>query len=154
MSEQIDTAHKPLIIPASADGIFKVGIIGSRDVAGKNEIYDNSEYVAESLDSLFAALGLTADTTLIISGGSKGTEVLAQTHCEANAYTVEVITPRMNDFRSEADGATAAFRERNNRIISEVDIMIFYWDGVRTIIRECITNCNTYKKPSIVLPLK
>lgn len=97
---------------------MKVAIVGSRGIGN----IDISKYIPR-------------EATLIISGGAKGIDTLAEEYADKNSIKKLIIKPDYKRFRK------AAPIIRNSEIIKNADLVIAIWDGVsrgtKSVIKEC-----------------
>ena len=85
---------------------MKVAIIGSRGI----DCVDFSSY-------------LPKETTLIISGGAKGVDTLAEAYAKQKALPVLIIKP---DYQKYGKNAPLI---RNRKIVDIADAILAFWDG-------------------------
>jgi len=89
---------------------MKLGVIGSRSFSDK--------------EKLFRVLETYVDrTALLVSGGAKGADSLAECWAAENNVLLELFLP---DFSAYGRGA---YRIRNERIVDNVNLIIAFWDG-------------------------
>jgi len=88
---------------------MKVAIVGSRDFA-------DYEYLKSKLDTF---LGID----LIISGGARGADSLAERYAKENNIETKIFLPDWNTY-----GKQAGFI-RNRDIVHACDLLVAFWDG-------------------------
>lgn len=88
---------------------MKVAVIGSRGFSD----YSKLEKDLERLEGV----------QLIISGGAKGADQLAEKYAESRGIPIQVIKP---DYKAHKQGAPI---RRNEKIVQEADQVIAFWDG-------------------------
>ena len=87
---------------------MKVAIIGSRD-------FNNYELLAKTLDDF------TID--MIVSGGAKGADTLAERYALLHDIEILIFKP---DYKLYSRGAPL---KRNFQIVDASDIVLAFWDG-------------------------
>ena len=107
-------------------------------------IYDDYPYVKKCLDQV-------SDLTGVISGGSKGVETMAQRWAEQHDKPLNTIRPIMSD--AATIGNAQVFVLRNNRILTEMDAMVLFWDGGFSDTLRLQTAALLLKKKVIVFPV-
>ena len=85
---------------------MKLLIAGSRSI----EDFDLSEYV-------------TQDTELIISGGAKGIDTVAESYADRHGISKLILKPKYNLY------GKAAPLKRNEEIVDLADRVLVIWDG-------------------------
>jgi hypothetical protein len=93
----------------------KVAVIGSRSLTDKTLVYD---FLDRNRDKI----------KMIVSGGAKGADTLAQEWAKERGFPVLVFYPQWYDADGEFNRG-AGFK-RNYHIIDECDIVLAFWDGV------------------------
>jgi len=88
---------------------MKVAIIGSRDLR-----IDIGKYIEHYID--------VENITLIISGGARGIDMLAERYARANDISVKIFYPEYEKY-----GVTAPLK-RNIEIVDAADIVVAFWD--------------------------
>ena len=91
---------------------FSIAIIGSRD-------FNNYELLKSSINRILKG----KNVKLLISGGAKGTDTLAEKYAIENNYQIKIIKP---DWKK---GKWAGL-ERNTKIVEQSDIVIAFWNGI------------------------
>lgn len=108
---------------------MKVAIVGSRSIDEK--YYDN----------LYKTV--PQGTSIIISGGAKGADMLAKAYAEENKIDYLEITP---DYKKYGKSATII---RNKEIVSLADYVIVLWDGKSRgssfVMKHCIDTLTPLK---------
>lgn len=91
---------------------MKIAVIGSRD-------FDDYGVLEAFLDGLRPAVGIE----VIVSGGAKGADSLAERYARDRDIPMEVHRPDWKTF-----GRSAAFI-RNRSIVDCSDMVVAFWDG-------------------------
>jgi hypothetical protein len=91
---------------------MRLAVIGSRT-------FGDFELLSKSLDEF----NDHSKITLIVSGGARGADSLAERYAKERGIEVKVFLPDWERF-----GKSAGFR-RNHDIIAECDACIAFWDG-------------------------
>ena len=86
---------------------MKLAIIGSRSITN----LDISPYIPEGV-------------SMIISGGAKGVDTLAETYADKHRLSKCIFRPRYDKYPPKV-----APLIRNDLIVNECDEMIVFWDG-------------------------
>ena len=107
----------------------KVAVVGSRT-------YRDYNRVKEELDKL--------NIQLIISGGAPGADFLAQEYARHNGLPILIFYP---DWRI---GKSAGF-VRNEKIVSNADIVIAFWDGKSKGTLDSINHAKRLNKQLIIV---
>ena len=95
----------------------KYGIIGSRNFIDK----------VLFLSKLNEVIALEGTPKLVISGGAKGADALAEEWAKENKIDFEVFLPQYKDFPKK-ERKFAAPKARNTLIAEYSDIIIAFWD--------------------------
>lgn len=114
---------------------MKVAIVGSRE-------FDDYELVCKSLEKVKDKI------TLIISGGARGADSLAERFAIQNNIKTLIFKPDWDKY-----GKKAGFL-RNKDIISSADIIIAFWDGNSAGTASSIDLAESYGKPIKVILYK
>ena len=108
---------------------IRVAVIGSRNI----EACDLSAHIPQNC-------------TLIVSGGAKGVDTLAEQY--AAEHGIELLTIRP-DYRRYGRGAPL---RRNNQIVDHADCVLAFWDGQSKGTKYTIDYAEkTGKKVSVIL---
>ncbi len=86
---------------------MKIAIIGSRSL---HNVADLEKYIP-------------LETTLIISGGAKGIDALAEKYAAKNGIHTKIIKPEYEKYKRYAP------LKRNQTIVEACDVIIAFWDG-------------------------
>lgn len=108
--------------------IMKLAVIGSRD-------FDNDIQLNEVL------LTYKDEITLLISGGSKGADAMAEQWAKAHGIETLIFLPEWSKY-----GRSAGVM-RNQDIIKSCDLCIAFWDGKSKGTASSIRLCKKYGKP-------
>ena len=100
---------------------MNLAVIGSRS-------FNDYEFLSKTLDEIiekhldpFALF--TNDLPVIISGGARGTDTLAERYADSNNYKKIIYLPDWNKYGRNAGMI------RNKLIIKDAKIVICFWDG-------------------------
>jgi len=101
-----------------------IAIVGSRD-------YTDYAHLSETIQELFEL----SNVDMIISGGARGADTLAEEFAKLNGIPVKVIPAKWNEL-----GKSAGII-RNCQIVKESDVIVAFWDyssrGTKHTIEEC-----------------
>lgn len=112
---------------------MKIAVVGSRDMVNQSVVdHVLYEYVQPLYD-------------VIVSGGAKGVDTLAETFAEQHCQMKPIIFPA----EWELYGRSAGFK-RNKLIINECDICIAFWDGKSKGTKSSIDLSKKMNKPVYV----
>lgn len=106
---------------------MKLAVIGSRN-------FNNYELLKIELTKL----SLSNSIEIIISGGAKGTDTLAEKYAVENSIQTMIYKPEYNLY-----GKAAPIR-RNETIIRDADTIIAFWDGTSKGTLSAITVAKKY----------
>jgi len=109
---------------------MKVAIVGSRD-------YLNVDAIKDFVDSLDL-------DSVIISGGARGVDAIAEAAARKRGMTVTVFLADWNQY------GKAAGHIRNQRIVDECDILVAFWDGNSPGTKDSISKASKAGKLSKV----
>lgn len=112
---------------------MKLAIIGSRD-------FIDYEYMRKTLKEKLPRTPIT----LIISGGARGADSLAERYAKENNIPLKVYWADLVKY-----GRSAGYR-RNIDIVKEVDFVIAFWDGKSKGTKHSIDLCYQYNKQLII----
>ena len=103
---------------------MKLLIAGSRSITD----IDISQYIP-------------TDTSLIISGGANGVDILAEEYADKNRISKLILRPRYDLYRR------AAPLKRNDEMVQLCDKVLIFWDGVSKGTKHTIDYANKIGKP-------
>jgi hypothetical protein len=121
-----------------------VGIVGSRNFTDKKYFLKMvKQFIPVSLDS-------KTDDVVVVSGGAKGTDTLAE-QFTIKFYTEEpwIFEPEQEIIKKE--GFATAAHARNQEIVNAADYIIAFWDGKSRGTRDTINRAAKAKKPTIII---
>ncbi len=99
---------------------MRVGVLGnSKDRTGAE--YTNYDFI----DTVLTDLASVYKFTEVVSGGGKGTETSVAQWCVNHNCLYTKIAPALRGSLPIED----AFMDRNRRIIDEVDLLVWFWNG-------------------------
>ena len=104
----------------------RVAIVGSRDFA--------------DLDAVRACVAELPPGTIVVSGGSRGVERVAEEAAAARGLAVERVRPQANMSGPER------YAIRNALIVAAAERMIAFWDGVSTGTADAIARAQAAGK--------
>lgn len=104
-----------------AGKILKVGVIGSRTITNKSLIY-------KALDAFATRASLQKDQIVVLSGGAKGVDTLAQEWCREREVPFILFKPYFLVDNKAAYNPRHYFT-RNKQIIDNSDTILAFWDG-------------------------
>ena len=107
---------------------IKLAIIGSRSFSSYNDLN-------------IAIKDLSFDLALIISGGARGADQLAERWANANNIAFRVI---LTQWKKYGKGAGIV---RNQLIVEEADFCLIFWDGESLGTKSTIEFCEKLEKP-------
>lgn len=95
-----------------------IAVIGSRN-------FDDYEFVENIVSAVIADLAeqTNSDKITIVSGGAKGTDLLAERFAKQHSFPMLIFRPDYKNF-----GKAAPIR-RNREILEHSDMVIAFWDG-------------------------
>jgi len=105
----------------------KVAVIGSRG-------FTSFDLMKEELDLLAAPF-------VLVSGGAKGADSLAELYCDQHGYEKIIFLPEWEKY-----GRKAGF-VRNRLIVEECDLLIAFWDGTSRGTKNSIDAAKSLNKP-------
>jgi len=114
---------------------MKVAIIGSREFYDYDLLCKSLEHVKDKI-------------TLIISGGARGADSLAERFALENNIPTRIFKPDWDRL-----GKRAGFM-RNKDIVSNADVIIAFWNGVSPGTASSIDLAEEYEKPIKVILYK
>ena len=109
---------------------MKLLIAGSRTI----ENFDLSPYIP-------------TNTILIISGGAKGVDSLAEKYADQNKISKLIVRPQYHRF------GKAAPLKRNEEMISLADKVLVIWDGKSNGAKHMITHAKKALKPITIITI-
>ena len=110
---------------------MKLLIVGSRSI----ETFDLSPYVPQ-------------ETDLIISGGAKGIDCLAEAYADKQRISKLIMRPQYHLY-----GKVAPLR-RNQTMVDMADFVLVIWDGESRGAKFTIQYAQKIQKPLLVIDLK
>ena len=110
---------------------MKVSIVGSRD-------FDNYEFMSKCIDEINKE---ECPISLIISGGAKGADSLAEKYAKEHIIPTKIYYPDWIKYGKRA----AAIR--NDLIVSESDRVVAFWDGNSRGTKMTIDFAKSQNKP-------
>jgi hypothetical protein len=110
----------------------KLAVVGSRTIT-------NYEFVKKLLDKQ------KENISLIVSGGAKGVDTLAERWAKENGIPTKIFLPDWDTYGSKAGYM------RNVFIINECDICLAIWDGKSRGTIHSVNLCKKDKKPYILV---
>lgn len=113
----------------------KIAIVGSRSFSDYEAL---SSYIQSKCEELYII------PCMIISGGAKGTDLLAQRYAQEHNIPINVFSPDWKQF------GRAAGIIRNRDIIESCDICFAFWDGASRGTKHDIDYCARVNKPCYV----
>ena len=102
-----------------------LAVVGSR-------AFTNYRLLCDTLD----ALRLTQPVRLIVSGGARGADQLAEQYARENELPLKVLRPQWRDANGKLD--RGAGLKRNADIVAAADTVVAFWDGISTGTRDSI----------------
>lgn len=95
-----------------------IAVIGSRN-------FDDYEFVENIVSAVITDLAeqTNSDKITIVSGGAKGTDLLAERFAKQHSFPMLIFRPDYKSF-----GKAAPIR-RNREILEHSDMVIAFWDG-------------------------
>lgn len=113
---------------------MRIGIVGSRYFTNMKLMVKVLKYNMKERD----------DITLIVSGGAKGADTLAERYAEGKGIETKIFLPDWNKY-----GRKAGFL-RNIDIVKNSDLVFAFWDGISPGTKHLIDLCKQYKVECIV----
>lgn len=110
----------------------RLAVVGSRTITDYN-------FVKGLLDKQ------KDNISLIVSGGAKGVDTLAEQWANENEIPTKIFLPDWNTYGSKAGYM------RNVFIIKECDICLAIWDGVSKGTTHSVNLCKKDKKPYLLV---
>ncbi len=120
-----------------------IAVIGSRN-------FDDYEFVENIVSAVIADLAeqTNSEVITIVSGGAKGTDLLAERFAKQHSFPMLIFRPDYKSF-----GKAAPIR-RNREILEHSDYVIAFWDGASKGTRYMIENAEKLNIPSKVVMIK
>ena len=125
---------KPMIELEKLLKMYKIAIVGSRG-------FVNYSLMKKTLDPHLDKIGM------IVSGGAKGADTLAQRYAQDNAIPLYIIYPDWKKY-----GKRAGFR-RNVMIANLAERMIAFWDGESRGTKHSIDKMKQLEKPVVIIDI-
>lgn len=116
---------------------MKVAIVGSKSISNENLV---NNYISECLINL-------SNIDLIISGGAKGVDTIAELYAKNHNIKTKIFHPNWEKYGKQADLI------RNSDIISKCEICIIIWDGESLCTKNDIDLCDEMRKPCYVFDI-
>lgn len=88
------------------------------------------------------------ETTVIISGGAKGVDTLAEKYADEHGYEKIIIKPDYNTY-----GRGAPLR-RNEEMVELADMVLVIWDGQSRGTKYTANYAKKKNKPTIIVEVK
>jgi hypothetical protein len=121
-------------------------VFGPREGRTKGAIFDDAELIARWL-------GTIVDISLLISGGGRGVETLAEAWARRNNVKFKLIRPQFSGTDEGAISVKIAFDSRNMTILRESDRVIVFWDGRFKDMIDIIKTATAMQKPVVIFPM-
>jgi predicted Rossmann-fold nucleotide-binding protein len=123
---------------------MRYAVFGPREYRFK--VYDNKTHVA-------GCLGAIPDLDVLISGGGRGIEALAEEY--ARDSSIEIVrTPPNYQGESGVSITTAqAFDNRNIAMIADADGVVMFWDGTFAAMVPIMSRCMFLQKKVVLYPM-
>ena len=106
---------------------MKVGVVGSRS-------FNDVRYIFEYLDAI-------KDITLLVSGGAKGPDSIAESWAKEHGIATQIFLPQWKTYGMQAGML------RNSQIVEASDMIIAFWDGHSKGTSDTISKCCKLRKP-------
>lgn len=106
---------------------MKLAVVGSRSFCDESKL-------EQALESYKGRV------TLVVSGGAKGADSLAESWASKNGIATKVFKP---DWQKYGRGAGMV---RNKEIIENCDECVAFWDGKSKGTENSISHCNKFNK--------
>lgn len=113
--------------------MIKIGIIGSRSINDFTLIENKVNIIIKNKD-------LEYNNIIIVSGGAKGVDSLAEMFAKKFNIATEIYIPDWKKY------GRSAGMIRNGDIVKNSDIVIVFWDGVSKGSLYTIEKCKKNKK--------
>jgi hypothetical protein len=119
----------PIISSNAQQQLKKIAVIGSRTFG--------------NYDLLNSELSLLNESFILISGGAKGVDQMAEGYADAHGYSKVIYKP---DYKSFGKNAPVV---RNTEIVDAADLVIIFWDrkskGTLDVLNKCKRKNKKYK---------
>jgi hypothetical protein len=115
---------------------MKLAIVGGRD-------FNDYDLLEKILYLHFGKCRISE--SLIISGGAKGADSLAEIFALRNIVPITKFIP---DWKNE--GKSAGFN-RNTKIVNECDMVLAFWDGMSRGTADTINKARIARKPTFIV---
>ena len=96
---------------------------------------------SRTIDNIDISLYIPQNATLIISGGAKGIDTLAEEYADKKRISKLILRPRYDLYRKNAP------LKRNNEIVDMCDKIIVFWDGKSKGTKHTIDYAKKVGKP-------
>ncbi|WP_395809291.1 DUF2493 domain-containing protein [Daejeonella sp.] len=111
---------------------MKLAVIGSRTLTNRELVHKKLEELKDEIE-------------LMVSGGAKGADLLAQKWAEENNVATKIFKPEWEKY-----GKSAGIL-RNRKIIESCDYCIAFWDGISKGTKSSIDFCVKMNKPYLIV---
>lgn len=102
---------------------MNIAIVGSRK-------FTDYEFLKSEIEKFISEKSL--DDVVIVSGGAKGADSLAEKFADENEYETLIFLPEWEKFGRDA------CHLRNTQIIENADVVFAFWDGISTGTKDSI----------------
>lgn len=123
--------------------ITKVGVIGSRSITDKSLIY-------RELDAVRDHASLQMEEIVVLSGGAKGVDTLANEWANERGVPFILFKPYFL-VDSKAPYNPRHYFTRNKQIIDNSDVIVAFWDGITKGAAWGISYARKTKKPVVII---
>jgi hypothetical protein len=123
-----------------------VGILGVRDF--REQAYTNVNYVIRTFEHHLFKNEIPLQNLSVVTGGGSGVEAMLVEWCNAKRVPCRKIPPNIADH-----GARRAFIIRNNRVVSDSDELVMFWDGSITLLGDSIMTAMHMSKLATIYPV-
>lgn len=124
----------------------KYAVFGPREGRTKGQVYNDLENVSLWMNTL-------KDVDLVIAGGGKGIEQLAEQWAVAAKKKFQLIAPEFDPSQPGAIPFQIAFNNRNMKILRECDIVVVFWDGRFKDMIEIMQTAIAHGKKVLLYPM-
>jgi hypothetical protein len=120
---------------------MKIGIVGSRT-------WTNAKLMARTIESYVSVHGLKWKDIILISGGAKGADKLAEEFAEGKNIAIEVYLP---DYKIYNKNKWEAPHKRNTTIAHESEFLFCFWDGKSRGCMDTVEKIKKYGKQFVII---
>lgn len=113
---------------------MNISVVGSRD-------FNNYQLLEYTLNKIIK----DNKDIVIVSGGARGADTLAEQYADKNGFTKMVFLPDW-----EKHGKRAGYL-RNHYIIKHCDFCVCFWNGQSRGTAQDIELCDKYNKPCLIV---